>query len=132
MVTRCCDTPEPTRLLVLADEPATRYCVSTCAACAGAVIEYYSFDDWDTGNPADFEKYWWWRMDAPDTAAFRDAIAACPAPLDGACRCPVHHALKWRTPNTMPPSRETPYEEAEVPRTRFHIDEGGAIRWKHP
>jgi hypothetical protein len=132
MPSRCCDAPDLTRLLVLANEAAWRYSVSVCAACGGAVIEYYSFDDWDTGNPADFEKYWWWRMDAPDTAAFRDAIAACPAPLDPACRCAVHQAVKWRAPNTLPPSSETPYDRAQVPTTSFTLDEKGAIRWRDP
>ncbi|NEA24209.1 hypothetical protein [Actinomadura bangladeshensis] len=131
MAVRCCAAPALARLLVLADGEATRYSVGACAACGGAVVEYYNYDDWDTGNPADYEKYWWWRMDAPDTAAFRAAIASCPAPLDPACPCAVHRALKWRTPDPLPPSRETPHDAAEVPRTRFTVEDG-TIRWTAP
>ncbi len=132
MAVRCCAEPAPARLLILADSAATRYSVSTCAACGGAVIEYYSYDDWDTGDPVSYEKYWWWRMDAGDTAAFREAVTACPAPLDADCPCPVHRALKQRTPRPLPPSSESPYDKAEVPRTRFTVDEDGAIRWTSP
>lgn len=129
MPARCCEAPVLTPLLVLIDDGSGHYTVASCASCGGALIERHSFDDWDTGNPADFDMYWWWRMDASDAATFRDAVAACPAPLDPACECLVHTSLRSATPSPLPPSVETPYEDAEVPRTTFAV-EGCAIRWR--
>lgn len=129
MPARCCEAPEPAPLLVLTNDRSGHYRVESCASCGGALIEHYSFDDWDTGNPADFNMYWWWRMDAPDAASFRQAITVCPAPLDPTCGCPVHTSLRATTPAPLPPAVETPYEDAEVPQTTFETD-GDALHWR--
>ncbi|MBE1535310.1 hypothetical protein [Actinomadura algeriensis] len=129
MPSRCCEDPRPDLILSLEGDPSGHFWVGACRSCRGALIQRHSFDDWDPSAHEEWSMYWWWRMDEADTAAFREAIAACPAPLDETCGCPVHAGLRAAKPRPLPPSTETPYDAAEVPRTRFTAGPDGRVRW---
>ncbi|GAA4063332.1 hypothetical protein [Actinomadura miaoliensis] len=135
--TRCdCDRPRLTVVLSLAERGVphgsaghdiiydyTR--VSECSECGGGVVEHFSHDCWDIGDHADYDKYWWWRVDMD---AIRELVRACPAPLDPGCGCPVHQGLGAGSPNPLPPSAETPYDDVTVPRAGVRVVDG-VPRW---
>ncbi|MFD0687063.1 hypothetical protein [Actinomadura fibrosa] len=123
--------PRTTPLIVLGRDAAGHYLVGACASCGGGVIEKYSFDDWDTGAPETYDMYWWWRMDAADTAAFREMLRPCPAPLDPDCACPIHESLRAETPRPLPPATNSSAAPAEVPRTRWKLTDG-IPHWTEP
>ncbi|TDD64066.1 hypothetical protein [Actinomadura rubrisoli] len=118
---RCCDDPRTGTLVVLSRGASGHYWVGSCTSCAGALIEHYSYDDWDTGAPETYDMYWWWRMDAPDAAALREAVKGCPAPLDPGCGCRVHEGLRKTKPRPLPPPTGAPNAPAEIPRVGFAV-----------
>lgn len=124
MARRCCEGPRLTRILTLRSGASGHLWVASCAACAGALIEYYSFDDWDTGAPETWSMYWWWHVDQTDMTALLEIVGMCPAPLDPGCACEVHKGLGGQTPRPLPPSAETTYDDAEVPRTSAAVIDG--------
>ncbi|XVQ09830.1 hypothetical protein ACQP1W_46165 [Spirillospora sp. CA-255316] len=140
MVTRCCDSPELSPLMNLAERGVphgspghnvnhdyTR--VSRCGACAGGVVEHHSHDCWDPADHPSWDMYWWWRIDTADMGAMLEAAASCPAPLDSSCTCRVHEGLGGaNVPPRQARSTETPYEKAPAPRAAVRV-EGGAPRW---
>ncbi|MBN2006508.1 MAG: hypothetical protein JXA21_24365 [Anaerolineae bacterium] len=66
--------------------------ISVCGACGHGVLEKYSHDCWDYDE--DWDMYWWYALAPGDVAELRRCLTGCPNPLNHACDCPVHVALR--------------------------------------
>jgi hypothetical protein len=81
--------------------------LSRCAAGHGQ-LEAYSHDCWS--HDEDWDLYWWFLLSPAETAELLDLMRACPRPLAGTCRCPLHRSLRascqglWATRGATSPS----------------------------
>jgi hypothetical protein len=63
-----------------------------CNTCGHAQLECHSHDCWS--HDEDWDMYWWYVLAPAGVARLRQILATCLAPLDPACGCNVHVALR--------------------------------------
>jgi hypothetical protein len=147
MASRCCDNPDLTRLLHLAQRGVPHghdghefiydyELLFTCSACSGGLVESHSHDCFAHYEDEPWDLYWWWRIEPADMPLVLEVAGACPSSLDPDCECPVHHGLGGvnrsqdggRTPPGLPHGVESPHGKADIPRVRVEVV-AGTPRW---
>jgi hypothetical protein len=68
--------------------------IAACNACGQAQLEEHSHDCFSPPGEEDWDMYWWYLLDPEERAWLERLLAACPAPLDPACACPLHQGLR--------------------------------------